>query len=42
MVRAATDRWLEQQTMSRAALVTYLTDLVWPGLTKPGRGRPTG
>lgn len=37
MVRAATDRWLEQQTMSRAALVAYLTDLVWPGLTKTGR-----
>jgi AcrR family transcriptional regulator len=34
LVRAATDRWLEQQTMSRAALVTYLTDLVWPGLTR--------
>lgn len=38
LVRAATDRWLEQPTMSRAALVTYLTDLVWPGLThNPGR-----
>jgi AcrR family transcriptional regulator len=33
MVRSATDRWLEQKTMSREALVTYLTDLVWPGLT---------
>jgi AcrR family transcriptional regulator len=33
LVRAATDRWIEQPTMSRAALVTYLTDLVWPGLT---------
>jgi AcrR family transcriptional regulator len=32
MVRSATDRWLEQQTMSREALVTYLTDLAWPGL----------
>jgi hypothetical protein len=34
LVRSATDRWLEQPTMSRAALVTYLTDLVWPGLAK--------
>jgi AcrR family transcriptional regulator len=32
LVRSATDRWLEHQTMSRAALVTYLTDLVWTGL----------
>jgi AcrR family transcriptional regulator len=39
MARAATDRWLEQQTMSRAALVTYLTDLVWPGLTRTGGRR---
>jgi AcrR family transcriptional regulator len=34
LVRSATDRWLERPTMSRAALVTYLTDLVWPGLAK--------
>jgi AcrR family transcriptional regulator len=33
LVRAATDRWLEHPTMTRAALVTYLTRLVWPGLT---------
>jgi AcrR family transcriptional regulator len=33
LVRAATDRWLERQTMTRAALVTYLTDLIWPGLS---------
>jgi AcrR family transcriptional regulator len=40
LVRAATDRWLEQPTMSRGALVTYLTDLVWPGLTRePERPR---
>jgi AcrR family transcriptional regulator len=32
MTRAAADRWLEQRTMSRAAVVSYLTDLVWPGL----------
>jgi hypothetical protein len=37
MARAATDRWLEQQTMSRTDLVRYLTDLVWPGLTRPVR-----
>jgi AcrR family transcriptional regulator len=36
LVRSATDRWLEHPTMSRADLVTYLTDLIWPGLT----GRP--
>ena len=33
LVRSATDRWLDNPTMSRAALVSYLTDLVWPGLT---------
>jgi AcrR family transcriptional regulator len=32
MTRAAADRWLEEQTMSRPAVVRYLTDLVWPGL----------
>jgi AcrR family transcriptional regulator len=32
MVRSATDRWLTQQSMTHEALVTYLTDLVWPGL----------
>lgn len=37
MVRSATDRWLEQQTMSRDDLVRYLTNLVWPGLSaNPG------
>lgn len=36
MVRAATDHWLEAPTMSRADLVRYLTDLVWPGLARPG------
>ena len=30
MVRAATDRWLEHRTMSRAAVVGHLTDLIWP------------
>ena len=31
LVRAAADRWLEQGTMSRAAVVRALTDLIWPG-----------
>jgi AcrR family transcriptional regulator len=38
LVRSATDRWLEQPTMSREALVSYLTDLVWPGLTRDPSG----
>jgi AcrR family transcriptional regulator len=38
LVRAAADRWLDQPTMSRAALVNYLTDLIWPGLA----GVPAG
>jgi AcrR family transcriptional regulator len=38
LVRAAADRWLEQRTMSRAAVVNYLTDLIWPGLA----GMPSG
>jgi AcrR family transcriptional regulator len=38
LVRAAADRWLEQRTMSRAAVVRYLTDLIWPGLA----GMPAG
>lgn len=41
MVRAATDQWLDQPTMTRAALVTYLTDLVWPGLTASARAART-
>jgi hypothetical protein len=32
MVRAATDRWLAQQTMSREDLVAYLTDFTWAGM----------
>jgi AcrR family transcriptional regulator len=35
LARAAADRWLEQKTMSREAVVTYLTDLLWPGLSRP-------
>jgi AcrR family transcriptional regulator len=38
LVRAAADRWLEQRTMSRAAVVDSLTDLIWPGLA----GMPVG
>ena len=38
LARSATDRWLAQPTMSRASLVTYLTDLVWPGLRQSAAG----
>jgi AcrR family transcriptional regulator len=38
LVRAAADRWLEERTMNRAAVVHYLTDLIWPGLA----GMPAG
>jgi hypothetical protein len=42
MVRAATDRWLEQQTMSREDLVSYLTDFTWAGMASrsPRRSPP--
>lgn len=33
MVRAAADRWLENPSITRAALVGYLAELVVPGLT---------
>lgn len=39
LVRSAADRWLDNPTMSRTALVSYLTDLVWPGLAASGRTR---
>jgi AcrR family transcriptional regulator len=39
LVRAAADRWLEERTMSRAAVVGYLTDLIWPGLASMPVGR---
>ncbi len=45
MVRAATDRWLEHRTMSRAAVVRHLTDLIWPvqsGLSAGFRGALRG
>jgi AcrR family transcriptional regulator len=37
MVRAATDRWLEEPSMTRETLAGYLSDLVWPGLSQPYR-----
>jgi AcrR family transcriptional regulator len=37
LVRSATDRWLDQKTMSREALVGYLTDMIWPGLSRSAR-----
>jgi AcrR family transcriptional regulator len=33
LVRSAADRWLEQRTLSREAVVAYLTDLIWAGLS---------
>jgi AcrR family transcriptional regulator len=38
LVRGAADRWLEQRTMSRAAVVRDLTDLIWPRQSR----RPSG
>jgi AcrR family transcriptional regulator len=37
MVRAATDRWLEEPSMPSEALARYLSDLLWPGLSQPYR-----
>jgi AcrR family transcriptional regulator len=45
MVRAAADRWLEHRTMSRAAVVHHLTDLIWsgqPDLSSRSRGALRG
>jgi AcrR family transcriptional regulator len=46
MVRAATDRWLEQKTMSREDLVAYLTDFTWAGMASranpPASPAPSG
>jgi AcrR family transcriptional regulator len=39
LARAAADRWLEERTMSRAEVVRYLTDLVWPGLSGSAQAR---
>jgi AcrR family transcriptional regulator len=41
LVRGAADRWLEERTMSRAAVVRDLTDFIWParsGLSAGFRG----
>lgn len=40
MTRAAADRWLGVNSMSRSAVVSYLTDLVWPGLASSVISRP--
>ena len=41
LVRAATDRWLEQgRPLTREDPATLLTALIWPGLTRPGAGLP--
>jgi AcrR family transcriptional regulator len=40
MTRAAADRWLEENNMSRSAVVRYLTDLVWPGLANSLMSNP--
>jgi AcrR family transcriptional regulator len=44
-VRTAAERWLDQPTMSREALATSLTDLLWAGArsapTAAGPSRPT-
>jgi AcrR family transcriptional regulator len=37
LVRSAADRWLEQPSMSRSTVASYLTDLVWPGLSQERR-----
>jgi AcrR family transcriptional regulator len=42
LVRAATDHWLEEPSMSREALAGYLSDLVWPGLSQPYRTPAAG
>ena len=38
LVRGAADRWLEERTMSRAAVVHELTDLIWPGRSGASAG----
>lgn len=40
MVYLAGDRWLTHQTMPRATLVDYLTDLLWRGFEHLGTGAP--
>ncbi len=40
LVRAAADRWLDQPAMSRSTVASYLTDLVWLGLSQRERTAP--
>ncbi|MBB6373629.1 AcrR family transcriptional regulator [Pseudonocardia eucalypti] len=40
MVYTAGDWWLQRRTMSREALVDYLTQLIWQGLSGPLQGAP--
>lgn len=40
LVRQAGDWWLDDQTMSRAQLVEYLTSLLWHGLSAPAGAAP--
>jgi AcrR family transcriptional regulator len=40
MTRAAADRWLEERSISRSAVVRHLTDLVWPGLASAVISQP--
>ena len=42
LVHQAGDWWLDDQTMSRAQLVEYLTSLLWDGLSGPGPDAPAG
>jgi AcrR family transcriptional regulator len=45
-VRSAAERWLDEPTMSRAALTGYLTNFLWagsrraPSVSRPGDDRP--
>jgi AcrR family transcriptional regulator len=45
-VRVAAERWLDEPTMSREALASYLTDLLWAGArsapSADGTARPPG
>src|SRR6059058_1253185 len=41
-VRSAAERWLDEPTMSRAALAGYLTDLLWAGARQAPAAKPAG
>ena len=41
-VRSAAERWLDEPTMSRAALAGYLTDLLWAGARQAPAIKPAG